>query len=80
MGLATLMGAINEAGTLGGIFWIIGHFSADLIWFSTVSFSVDRGKEIIGGEFYKGLLIACGMTLLVFGFYFSTTYLPELFF
>lgn len=78
VGLATLMAAIGEAGALGGVFWIAGHFSADIAWFSAVSFSVDRGRELIGGKFYRGLLVACGTTLLVFGFYFSITYLPEL--
>lgn len=78
VGLATLTGAINDAGLAGGAFWVTGHFLADLGWFSAVSFSVDRGKEIIGGTFYKGLLIACGLTLLIFGTYFSIEYIPEL--
>lgn len=78
LGLATLIGAINEAGLIGGAFWLIGHFSADLIWFSTVSFSVDRGRDIIGGPFYKGLLIACGAILIIFGVYFSIENIPEL--
>lgn len=80
VGLVTLMGAINESGVIGGIFWIIGHFSADLGWFSIVSISVNRGKKIIGGTFYKGLLIACGLTLLVFGIIFTVNYLPNLLF
>ncbi|KXA91164.1 hypothetical protein AKJ63_01845 [candidate division MSBL1 archaeon SCGC-AAA259D18] len=80
VGLATLMGAINESGVIGGIFWIIGHFSADMGWFSAVSFSVNRGKKIIGGAFYKGLLIACGFTLLIFGIIFTANYLPNLLF
>lgn len=80
IGLATLTGAINEAGLLGGGFWIAGHFSADLAWFSIVSFSVHRGEKIIGGAFYKGLIIACGLTLLAFGIYFVFNYIPQLIF
>lgn len=79
VGISTLMLAIEEAGRLGGVFWIIGHFTADVIWFSSISYSVYKGKEIIGGRFYKGLLATCGATLLVLGLYFSYSYLPELF-
>lgn len=75
VGLATLMGAIGVAGLTGGIFWIIGHFLADLSWFSAVSYSVNKGKKLIGGSFYRVLLIACGFTLLVFGIYFLSKYL-----
>lgn len=78
VGLVTLLGAIHTAGLIGGAFWVIGHFIADISWFSTISFSVDKGKEIIGTKFYKALLIACGLTLLIFGIYFILNYLPKL--
>lgn len=78
VGLTTLIGAINTAGLLGGVFWLIGHFSADIGWYSGVSFSIDRGKDIIGTGFYKGLLIASGIILLIFGVYFSIEHIPQL--
>lgn len=78
VGLTTLLGAIDTAGVTGGIFWIMGHFLADLSWFSVLSISVDRGREIIGSSFYKALMIACGSILIVFGGYFIMKYLPEL--
>ncbi len=78
VGLATLIGAITTAGLAGGIFWILGHFSADLGWYSAISYSVHRGKEIIGSGFYKGLLIASGLTLLIFGIYYSFEHIPVL--
>lgn len=78
VGIATLTNAVNEAGIIGGAFWVSGHFSADMIWFSSVSYSVYKGKEIVGSTFYKGLLMACGLTLLIFGSYFTINYLPKL--
>lgn len=78
VGLATLIGAMNTAGLAGAIFWVAGHFSADLGWYSTISYSVHKGKEIIGSGFYKGLLIVSGLTLLIFGIYFSIDYIPKL--
>ncbi|MBS3815301.1 MAG: LysE family transporter [Hadesarchaea archaeon] len=75
VGLTTLMAAIEIAGIIGGAFWLIGHFLADLVWFSSISYSVDKGREIIGGTFYKVLLIACSSTLFIFGFYFVTKHI-----
>lgn len=74
----TLVGSITESGLLGWTFWIIGHFLADLGWYTFVSLSVDGGKKIIGTSFYRGLLIACGLTLLIFGCRFLIKYLPLL--
>lgn len=57
---------------------MLGHFSADIGWFSTVSLSVDKGKDVIGGKFYKGLLITCGFVLCGTGIYFILEYLPRI--
>lgn len=78
VGLATLMAAIEIAGLVGAAFWLIGHFSADLIWFSTVSYSVHKGRELVGGTFYRGLLVACAFTLFIFGLYFVIKHLALL--
>ncbi len=78
VGLATLTSAIRETGVIGGGFWLAGHFSADIGWFSSMSYSIHKGKRIIGSKFYRGLLIACSLTLLIFGGYFAFNYLPKL--
>lgn len=78
VGLGTLLKSIASAGIIGGGLWMLGHFTADLIWFSSVSLLTYKGREIIGTRFYKGLLIVCGLTLLVFGVYFTAKYLPEI--
>ena len=74
IGLATLMEAILVAALAGAAFWLIGHFLADLSWFSLVSYSVAKGGKVMGTKAHKGLLIVCGFILLWFGAYFVTRY------
>ncbi|MFW6110494.1 MAG: LysE family transporter [Thermoproteota archaeon] len=78
IGVATLIGSISESGLLGGAFWISGHFMADLGWYTLLSISIDKGRNIIGTKFYRGILVACGLTLLIFGFRFIVKYLPSI--
>jgi len=58
------------AGLAGVLFWLAGHFLADLSWFSLVSYSVSRGRWLMGAKGYKILMIVCGCVLLGFGAYF----------
>jgi threonine/homoserine/homoserine lactone efflux protein len=74
IGLAMLMEALLTAAILGLIFWIIGHFLADLTWYSFVSYLTWKGREIIGLKVYKMIIIVCGVVLLFFGVYFILKY------
>lgn len=70
IGLAMLTEAFLTAAAIGAALWLTGHFLADLGWYSFVSYSVNRGKWFMGSMGYKGLLIACGCVLILFGTYF----------
>ena len=70
VGMATLMKATLAASLVGAVCWVVGHFLADLGWFSLVSYFVARGRQVIGTRAYRGLLATCGGVLLVFGAYF----------
>ena len=78
IGVAMLMEAYLTAALVGVIFWVAGHFLADLSWFSFVSYSVAKGKLLIGAKGYKALLILCGCVLLVFGALFLYKFVPLL--
>ena len=79
IGMATLMDAVLTAALAGAAFWLIGHFLADFGWFSLVSYSVAKGRRVMGTKAYLGLLVACGCVLLVFGVLFIARYGPALF-
>ncbi|MDI6820078.1 MAG: LysE family transporter [Candidatus Hodarchaeaceae archaeon] len=70
IGLAMLTEAFLTAAAIGAALWLTGHFLADLGWYSFVSYSITKGKWLMGSRGYKGLLIACGCVLLLFGIYF----------
>lgn len=78
VGLATFSHSFGEAGVAGAGFWLAGHFLADFSWYTGLSYSVDKGKDLIGGTFYKGLILVCGSAMVIFGVRFSTEYLPVL--
>jgi len=76
IGVAMLMEAYLTAALAGVLFWLAGHFLADLGWFSLVSYSVTKGKWLIGAKGYKVLLIICGCVLLGFGILFLYKFVP----
>jgi threonine/homoserine/homoserine lactone efflux protein len=80
LGLATLMEAFLVASLAGVVFWLAGHFFADLSWFSLVSFSVARGRKVLGTRGHRVLLFLCSCVLLILGIYFIGKYaLPILY-
>ncbi len=70
VGLVMLMEAVLVASLVGAAFWLLGHFLADLTWFSFVSYSMARGRLLLGSKGHKALLATCGCVLLIFGVYF----------
>lgn len=74
VGLATLMDAFVVASLVGVVFWLLGHFLADLSWFSIVSLSVARGRGVLGTRGHRILLLVCSCVLLVLGAYFILKY------
>ncbi len=74
IGLATLMESFLIASLAGVVFWLLGHFLADLSWFSLVSLSVARGRRFLSTRGYRTLLLTCGCVLLALGAYFIYKY------
>jgi arginine exporter protein ArgO len=64
------------AGLAGGIFlaavFMVGHWCADLGWFTLVSTGISRGSTILSDVSYRRIMMACGVFLILFGvFYLS---------
>ena len=70
VGTAMLAQAWLAASLAGVAAWLIGHFLADIGWFSFVSYSVHKGKGFLGVKGHRALLAACGLILFAFGVYF----------
>ena len=45
-------------GIAGVIVFFLGHIAADLLWYSTVSFSVGKGRAVFTTKIYRA--VVCG--------------------
>lgn len=63
-------------GFMGVFFLFVGHWFADVSWYSFLSFSVSKGKKFISARTYEIILFACGLFLLSIGVYFLYDSLP----
>lgn len=60
-------------GVIGLAFFFVGHEMADLVWYSSVSFLVSRGRGRISDRIYHAVLYACSLLVLVFAGIFIVT-------
>lgn len=59
-----------ELGAIVSIAYILGHWTADLGWFTVISGSFSRGKNLFSVRAHEMILYACGVFLVIFGLYF----------
>ncbi|HJH29704.1 MAG TPA: LysE family translocator [Methanosarcinaceae archaeon] len=60
-----------EISLIAVAFFVIGHWMADLGWYSLVSASFSRGKSLMSSKTYERILVSCGVFLIVFGAWFA---------
>ncbi len=63
-----------ELGIIFAIAYMLGHWTADLSWFTVVSASFSRGKDLLSQKMHKYILYTCGIFLVIFGLYFILNY------
>jgi threonine/homoserine/homoserine lactone efflux protein len=72
-------GAMVIAGLQGGLVlvgaFMLGHWTADTVWYTLVSTGVSKGRTIFSDTAYQKIMILCGIFLILFGVY----YLSRLF-
>jgi len=70
LGLSYVLFAYNY-GLWGVAFFFLGHFLADLVWYSLVAMAVAQGKRFLSDRLYQGFMTACAVFLLAFGCFFG---------
>ena len=70
VGWAFMLKGIELAGIIGVLSFLVGHWGADLAWFSLVSFFTSKGRHVLPGKRYKIMMIVCGVFLVILGVYF----------
>ncbi|MBI5633405.1 MAG: LysE family transporter [Nitrospirae bacterium] len=69
IGLGYLVSAMKY-GFAGIAVFFLGHISADLAWYSLVSYAVAKGRKIMGDKAYRIVLAVCAVFLIFFGAWF----------
>ncbi len=69
IGLGYLVSSL-QFGIIGVVVFFFGHISADLVWYSILSYAVSKGRTVIGEKGYRYMLYSCGGFLVVFGAWF----------
>jgi threonine/homoserine/homoserine lactone efflux protein len=70
IGLGLVLSAQRSGPAAIAVFFA-GHISADLGWYSIVSYIMSRGKKFIALPVYRTVIALCGITLIAFGVYFG---------
>jgi len=65
-------------GFIGVFLLFIGHWFADVSWYTFLSVSISKGKKFISPRVYEITLLGCGIFLLSLGLYFLYESLPYL--
>jgi threonine/homoserine/homoserine lactone efflux protein len=69
IGLGYLVSAMKY-GIAGVAVFFLGHISADLAWYSMISYAVAKGRKVMGEKSYKTVLAICAVFLIFFGAWF----------
>lgn len=62
-----------EFGLLGILVFFVGHILADLVWYTAVSIAMAKGRNLLSDKVYRGLIVFCGVALMLFGAWFLWT-------
>jgi threonine/homoserine/homoserine lactone efflux protein len=74
IGSAMVIAGLEGGLALAGAF-MVGHWTADIAWYTLVSTGVSKGKTLFSDTVYQKIMGFCGIFLIVFGVY----YLSRLF-
>ncbi|MCK9565410.1 MAG: LysE family translocator [Methanothrix sp.] len=69
IGSALVLSGLSSGVIMAAVF-LIGHWGADFGWYTLVSSSLDRGRDILTEKSYRRILGICGGFLVCFGIYF----------
>lgn len=69
VGAGFLLGGI-EGGILFAAVFLLGHWLADVGWFTFVSAGVSRGRKVMPQKVYSAIIASCGAFLIVFGIWY----------
>jgi len=76
VGSALLIKSLAGGLILAAVF-MLGHWSADVGWYTFISTGISKGRTIFADTTYHRIMAACGIFLVLFGFYYlAGAFLP----
>ncbi|HJX56061.1 MAG TPA: LysE family transporter [Methanoregula sp.] len=69
VGSAMVIAGLEGGLVLAGAF-MIGHWTADTVWYTLVSSGVSKGRTFLSDTAYRNIMIFCGIFLILFGIYY----------
>jgi len=60
-----------RSGTMGIIFFFIGHCLGDLAWYGALSYAVGKGRKFLNDTSYRALVAVCAVFLLLLAAWFA---------
>jgi len=69
VGSAMVIAGLEGGLVLAGAF-MIGHWTADTVWYTLVSSGVSQGRTLLSDTAYRNIMIFCGIFLILFGIYY----------
>jgi threonine/homoserine/homoserine lactone efflux protein len=69
IGSAMVIAGLQGGLVLAGAF-MLGHWTADTVWYTLVSAGVSKGMTIFSDAAYQKIMILCGIFLILFGVYY----------
>ncbi|MGC9517288.1 MAG: LysE family transporter [Methanomicrobiales archaeon] len=70
IGFAFMFKGLQIAGIIGFLGFFLGHWSADLSWYSMISVFTSKGSRIMNKNTYMLIMKICGIFLIILGLYF----------
>ena len=59
-----------EGGLVLGAAFLVGHWVADISWYTVVSVTIHRGRTVLSDSWYHAIIAVCGAFLVIFGLWF----------
>ncbi|MFH1995434.1 MAG: LysE family transporter [Candidatus Omnitrophota bacterium] len=69
IGVSTLLEA-SMAGVAGVVTLVAGHWLADIVWYGSISYAVEKGKVYLNDKRYRTAICLLSFLLIVLGVYF----------
>jgi len=66
VGSAYILSSLS-LGALGVAAFFIGHILSDYVWYGAVALGISSGREVITRHVYRGLILGCGVFLILMG-------------